>query len=138
MTPASRTAGLQANASGRILQKRPHMPGSIVYAPLALEDLDAIWDYLSIECGSTSAAIKVTDAIISRIDLLSDFPESGMRVDARCIVHSNYRFVVSGHYLAFYRAENECVYVDRILDSRSDYLRKLFGLEGSAVDLYVQ
>ena len=37
-------------------------------------DLDAIWDYLSIECGSTSAAIKATDssgAMCSRIRFYS-------------------------------------------------------------------
>ena len=42
-------------------------------------------------------------------------------------VESDYRFLVSGNYLAFYRAYGNTVYVDRILYGRRDYLRILFG-----------
>lgn len=113
------------------------MPSSIVYAPLAIEDLDGIWDYLAVECGNEAAAAKTVDAIMTRVELLSDFPESGTPLDARCIIHSSYRFVASGHHLAFYRIGEGCVYVDRVLDGRSDYLRKLLGLDDSAIDLYI-
>jgi len=113
------------------------MSCSIVYAPRAVEDLDAIWDYLAFDCGNEAVATKAIDAIMGRVDILSDFPESGTPLDARCIIHSGYRFVVSGHYLTFYRIGDDCVYVDRILDGRSDYLQKLFGLDESAIDQYI-
>lgn len=42
-------------------------------------------------------------------------------------VKSDYRFVISGNYISFYRVcENE-VYVDHIVYSRRDYIRILFG-----------
>ena len=112
------------------------MTYSIVIAPAAFEDLDAIWDYLAIECENENAASRTVEAILTRIETLSDFPESGTPLDARCIIHSNYRFTVSGPHLAFYRIVNDAVHVDRILDSKSDFLQKLFGLGDSAADLY--
>ena len=114
------------------------MSYEVVYAPLAIEDLDAIWEYLGVDCENEAAATKTVDAIMNRIDTLSSFPESGTPLDARCIIHSSHRFVVSGHYLAFYRTGNGRVYVDRILDGRTDYLRHPFGLDDSAIDLYIQ
>ena len=113
------------------------MPSKIAYSPLALGDLDAIWSYLDIECENEAAAIKTINAITDRIDMLSDFPESGTPLDARCIIHSDYRFVVSGYYRAFYRIGSGSVYIDRVVDGRSDYLRMLFGMDDSAIDLYV-
>ena len=74
---------------------------------------------------------------MSRVEALSVFPESGTPLNARCVIHSSYRFVVSDHYLAFYRIGDKCIYVDRILDSRSDYIRSLLGLDDSAIDVYV-
>lgn len=112
------------------------MDCSIVYAPLALEDLDDIWNYLCIECENEPAAIKATNAIMERIDSLSKFPESGTPLDTKCIIHSPYRFIISNHYLAFYHIAHDCIYIDRVLDGRSNYLQKLFGINDSSVDFY--
>ena len=42
-------------------------------------------------------------------------------------VESDYRFLVTGSYLTFYRVYGSDVYVDRVLYGRRDYLRILFG-----------
>ena len=42
-------------------------------------------------------------------------------------VESDYRFLVTGSYLTFYRVLDNDVYVDRVLYGRRDYLRILFG-----------
>jgi plasmid stabilization system protein ParE len=42
-------------------------------------------------------------------------------------VESDYRFLVCGNYLTFYRVKGKDVYIDRILYGRRDYLRILFG-----------
>ena len=42
-------------------------------------------------------------------------------------VESDYRFLVSGNYMVFYRAYGNTVYVDRVLYGRRDYMRVLFG-----------
>ena len=113
------------------------MSTEIVYSPVALDDLDTIWNFLAIECDSVKTANKAIDVLLGSIDKLSMLPEMGTRLDARCIIHSDYRFLLSGNYLTFYRYQEDCVFVDRILDGRSDYLRTLFGLDGSGIDLYL-
>lgn len=48
-------------------------------------------------------------------------------------IESDYRFLVSGNYLIFYRAYGAEVYIDRVLYGRRDYLRILFdGLDSFA------
>ena len=42
-------------------------------------------------------------------------------------IESDYRFIVSGNYISFYRAYGKEVYVDRILYARRNYMRILFG-----------
>ena len=43
------------------------------------------------------------------------------------ILESDYRFIVSGNYISFYRAYDSEVFIDRILYARRDYMRILFG-----------
>ena len=42
-------------------------------------------------------------------------------------MESDYRFLVSGNYLVFYRAYGKDVYIDRVLYGRRDYMLILFG-----------
>ena len=41
-------------------------------------------------------------------------------------VESDYRVLVTGSYLTFYRVRGNEVYIDRVLYGRRDYLRILF------------
>jgi len=41
-------------------------------------------------------------------------------------VRTDFRYVVSGNYLVFYRADHEFVYIYRILYAGRDYLKVLF------------
>ena len=44
----------------------------MVYSPLALDDLDGIWDYLAVDQGVPSAARAVVGAIVDRVSQLSE------------------------------------------------------------------
>lgn len=101
------------------------MPSNVVYSPLAQSDLDRIFDYISDELANPSAAIDTINAILDRVELLTAFPDSGTPLSSIYPISTDYRFVISGNYLAFYRHE-ENVYVDRILYAGSDYLKTLF------------
>lgn len=97
----------------------------VSYSPLALQDLDEIWDYVEVELGKPSAARRAVEAIMERVSLLGDFPLSGTPLSSVCPMETEYRFVVAGNYLAFYRVSDGKVRVDRVLHSRRDYLRTL-------------
>lgn len=102
------------------------MPSNIVYSPLAQNDLDRIFDYISGELANPSAAIDIIDDILDKVELLAAFPDSGTPLSSIYPIATDYRFVISGNYLAFYRHEED-VCVDRVLYAGSDYLKTLFG-----------
>ncbi len=109
------------------------MKTSVVYSKLALGDLESIWGFYD----NSYVSKRIVDDILNKVERLAILPESGTPLDSRCVVHSDYRFVLSGHYLVFYLYKNASVQIVRILDSRSDYLRKLFGSSGPGIDLYL-
>ncbi len=89
--------------------------------------MDEIWDYIALDLQNPLAAQRVIDGILDAVDLLENFAESGAPLSSITDVETDYRFLVSGHYLVFYRVGNGVVYVDRVLYGRRDYLRLLFG-----------
>ena len=103
------------------------MKNKIHYAVEARRDLDDIWDYIVTDLCNASAAERVVNDILAVVEQLENFSEMGALLASIANVDSDYRFIVSGNYLIFYRVSGMDVYVDRILYGRRDYLRILFG-----------
>ena len=103
------------------------MKNKIHYAVEARRDLDDIWDYIVTDLCNASAAERVVNDILDVVEQLENFSEMGALLASIVNVDSDYRFIVSGNYLIFYRVSGMGVYVDRILYGRRDYLRILFG-----------
>ena len=53
-------------------------------------------------------------------------PGIGTALSSKVPFDTDYRFLVCGNYLAFYRYKDAIVYVDRILYGRRDYVKILF------------
>ena len=103
------------------------MTHNIHYAQQARRDLDDIWDYIAEELQNADAAGRMINRILDAVDRLADYPEMGAPLSSVVDVRSDdYRFLVTGQYLTFYRVCGGDVYVDRILYGRRDYLRLLF------------
>lgn len=98
----------------------------IVLSPEARNDLAQIRDYIEQELESPDAALKTIAGITKRLHELEKHGKLGARLSAVTDVESEYRFLVCGNYCAFYRYEENKVYVDRILYGRRDYMRVLF------------
>ena len=103
------------------------MKNKIHYAVEVRRDLDDIWDYIVTDLCNVSAAERVVNDILDVVEQLENFSEMGALLASIANVDSDYRFIVSGNYLIFYRVSGMDVYVDRILYGRRDYLRILFG-----------
>ena len=93
------------------------MKNKIHYSSESRRDLDDIWDYIVSELQNRTAAERVIGRIMDAVDQLQTFADMG----------TNYRFLVSGSYMVFYRVQGSDVYVDRVLYGRSDYMKVLFG-----------
>ena len=95
--------------------------------PEAQTDLEEIKAYIADELENPNAALATVNRITKTLRILRTHAFAGAPLSSVTDVESDYRFLVSGNYLAFYRAYGNTVYVDRILYGRRDYLRTLFG-----------
>ena len=102
------------------------MKNKIHYSPESRRDLDDIWDHIVLELQNRSAAERVIDRIMDVVDPLKKFAEMGTPLSSIADVGTDYRFLVSGNYMVFYRVQGNDVYIDRVLYGRSDYMSVLF------------
>lgn len=99
---------------------------NLVLSHLAQEDLLEIKAYITEELESPEAALRTVEGITKRIRALAAHGELGAQLSSITGIASEYRFLVCGNYLAFYRFEAQSVYVDRILYGRRDFMRILY------------
>lgn len=92
----------------------------------ARNDLADIQNYIAEELDNPRAATATVRKITSAIRTLRDYTQIGTPLSAVADVDSDYRFLVSGSYLVFYRANGQDIYIDRVLYGPRDYLRTLF------------
>lgn len=102
------------------------MKNKIHYSPESRRDLDDIWDYIVLELQNRSAAERVINRIIDAVDPLKNFAEMGSPLSSIADVGTDYRFLVSGNYMVFYRVQDSDVHIDHVLYGRSDYMSALF------------
>ncbi|MFQ9908245.1 MAG: type II toxin-antitoxin system RelE/ParE family toxin [Acutalibacter sp.] len=93
----------------------------------ARQDLAEIKQYIAEDLDSPSAAAQTVKAILKGIARLKEQSRIGAPLSSIVPVESEYRFLVYGKYLTFYRVVAQDVYIDRILYGRRNYLAVLFG-----------
>jgi len=96
-------------------------------APAALEDLKEIKRYISEKLDNPSAAERVVRRIINKYSRLKYSPFIGSPLSKVIPVETDYRYIVSGNYIVFYKVDNEVISIYRILYGRRDYIKVLFG-----------
>uniref|UniRef100_S0DD98 Putative toxin-antitoxin system protein n=1 Tax=termite gut metagenome TaxID=433724 RepID=S0DD98_9ZZZZ len=95
-------------------------------SPEALVDLQEIKKYITDELDNPIAAKRITAEIIKAMRRLKTFPNSGAPLSPHVVIQTDYRFLVCGNYLVFYRYNGKTAMVARILHGRRDYLAVLF------------
>lgn len=99
---------------------------NIRVAPAALNDLKEIKEYIETELSNPIAANNVIKRIIKDYSLLEVSPYMGSPLSAKIHIETDFRFLVSGNYLIFYKVDENYVSIYRILYSRRDYLKIIF------------
>ena len=93
---------------------------------VAQSDLADIKDYIANDLENPQAAEATAGRITNAIRTLRDHALIGTPLASIADVGGDYRFLVSGNYMIFYRVNGSSVFVDRILYGRRNYLRILF------------
>lgn len=91
----------------------------------AHKDLTDIKRYISLELENPQAALAVVANITKEIRLLRTHPLIGTPLAAIADTNTDYRYLVSGSYMVFYRVSGHDVYIDRVLYGRRNYLSAL-------------
>lgn len=94
--------------------------------PMALKDLKEIKEYIADETDSESTAVKVIFEIIKGYEALAEFPAMGLSLYNKIKIRTDYRCLISGDYYIFYKYDDECIFIHRILNGKRDYLKVLF------------
>ena len=93
----------------------------------AQNDLLEIKAYIEEELLNPSAALATVSRITKSLRILQNHAQAGALLSSIADIESDYRFIVSGNYISFYRAYGSEVFIDCILYARRDYMRILFG-----------
>ena len=81
------------------------------FTPEALNDLSEIKQYIGKDLGSPMAAGKIIRGILASCGLLKNQPRLGMELSKRIGRETDYRYLISGNYIVFYRIESNSVSV---------------------------
>ena len=100
----------------------------IEYSPVAVRDMDRVWDEVYEASKEVEVATRYIDDLMDQIEEKREFPRSGtpLYYDER---FTGYYFVVFKAYIAFYPVKEDRMLVDRVLYGKSDYMRTLFRKE---------
>ncbi|MCL2248196.1 MAG: type II toxin-antitoxin system RelE/ParE family toxin [Oscillospiraceae bacterium] len=102
---------------------------NINYSHESSTDLAMIEKYITDELTSPKAAKSTIAKIIRKIGLLREHAELGAKLSSIADVDVDYRFLVSGKYIVFYRIDGNDIYIIRVIYARRDYISLLFGEE---------
>ncbi len=94
--------------------------------PVALQDLQGIKAYITDDLCNPDAATKTLKNIVASYTRLLDFPMMGKVLADTINIPTDYRFLVSGEYLIFYKIEGDFISIYRVFNSRQDFIRVLF------------
>lgn len=95
--------------------------------PAAMKDLENIKEYISKTLCNPIAAQRTVKRIVDDYTLLKVSPFMGTPLSSKVAVKTDYRYLVSGNYIVFYKADEKYVSIYRILYGRMDYIKILFG-----------
>jgi len=96
-------------------------------SPEAQSDLHGLKEYITTELENPTAAVKIVAKIMKAIRGLTDFPASGVPLSSIVDIPNDYRFLVCGNYLVFYRYKDGNISIMRVIYDRRDYIKILFG-----------
>ena len=98
------------------------------YSLVAKEDLEDIGNYIMGELKNPMAALGTVNRIQDAIEELQFAPRIGAPLSTHFQKEEDYRFLVCGNYLVIYRERADDVFIVRVLYSKRDYIRIIFGL----------
>ena len=90
----------------------------------AITDIKKIYDYILEDSQQNADNVKAD--IFQSINYLGLFPLIGASLAKKIKVRTDYRYVITGRFLIFYKTDEKIVSIYRVLSSDMDYVKQLF------------
>jgi len=98
------------------MEQRPY---SYEFTPLAEQDLNDIFDYISLD--SPQAAENLIDHIQKAVEAVCDFPLSRPLLTDKILRDKGYRIIGVKNFNLFYTINNHVIIIQRVLYGRRNY-----------------
>lgn len=89
--------------------------------PLAVQDLEQIFEYISIDLGNPTAGLKQINDFQMALDKVCEFPESCPVVKNEYVKDKTLRKLVVNNYIVFYRIRDNEIQVVRVIYGMRNY-----------------
>ena len=99
------------------------MERKIVFSKKSEEQIDEIYQYVLSKSNDTATAKKFINELIDKTEILKKHAFVGQQLKIIDDIITQYRFLIYKEYLIFYRVDENKVYIDRILSSKTDYVK---------------
>jgi addiction module RelE/StbE family toxin len=100
------------------MEQRPY---SYEFTPLAEQDINDIFDYISLELASPQAAERLIDKIQAAVENVCDFPFSHPLLSNDVLRGKGYRIITVANFNLFYILKNKTVIIHRVMYNRRNY-----------------
>jgi len=94
--------------------------------PKAKSDLLEIKKYITDELENPDAATNIVLRIVESYEKLKEFSLMGRKLSSKIGIPTDYRYIISGKYIIFYKVDEIYVSIYRILYGKRDYKKLLF------------
>lgn len=109
------------------------MKYKLKYSPDASDKLRELKNQIISSYGKT-VATRIVSNIMSEIRGLQENPKKGASVEAMLGISTPYRFLHVEQNYAFYRLENDTVFVTDIYNEREDFMWRMFRVNSRTQD----
>ena len=92
-----------------------------IIMPLAQEDIESIFRYISEELYNYKAAMSLIEEFEKSFDLLCLFPKSCPTANNEFVADSSLRKLIVRNYLVFYTIEDNIIKIVRVLNEMRSY-----------------
>ncbi|MFH1546629.1 MAG: type II toxin-antitoxin system RelE/ParE family toxin [Patescibacteria group bacterium] len=93
----------------------------VAYQSSAYDDVRSIFIYLFRETHSKKFAEKYVEKIISQIEILGFYPEMGFWIDDVDLLSQDFRGLVLGNYVVYYKYDGKRIVIFHIWHSKKSF-----------------
>lgn len=100
------------------------MERCIIFSKKSELQLSDIFDYIFSKSNDVDIAKRFVNELMDKTEILKKQAFVGRQLVLLDNIITQYRYLIYKDYLIFYRLDDEKVYIDRILNSKQDYIKE--------------